>query len=39
MEYIDSKKDYNAPQAEAIEVNAQNVRCQSDGNEPMREYD
>ena len=39
MEYIDSRKDYNAPQAEAIEVNAQNVLCQSNGNEPMREYD
>ena len=38
MEIIDSKKDYNAPQAEAIEVNVQNVLCQS-GNEPMNEVD
>lgn len=32
-------KDYAAPQAEVIEVNAQNVLCLSEGNEPMQEYD
>ena len=32
-------KDYAAPQAEVIEVNAQKVLCLSEGNEPMQEYD
>lgn len=32
-------KDYKAHQAEVIEVNVQNVLCQSDGNGSMREVD
>lgn len=32
-------KDYKAPQAEVIEVNVQNVLCQSDGNGSMRKVD
>ena len=30
---------YKAPQAKVIEVKAQQVLCQSNGNEPMREVD
>lgn len=32
-------KDYKAPQDEVIEVNVQNVLCQSDGNGSMRKVD
>ncbi len=38
MEFLDSKKAYKVPRAEVIEVNIQNVLCQS-GNEPMNEVD
>ena len=38
MEFLDPKKEYKAPQTKVIEVNAQNVLCQS-GNEPMNEVD
>lgn len=38
MEILDSKKDYKAPRATVIEVNAKSVLCQS-GNEPMSEVD
>ena len=32
-------KDYKAPPVEVIEVNVQNVLCQSDGNGSMWEVD
>ena len=38
MNDAESKKAYNAPRAKVIEVNVQNVLCQS-GNEPMNEVD
>ena len=39
MELKDSVKSYKAPLVKVIDVNIQNVLCQSDGNESMREVD
>ncbi len=35
----DSLKRYVSPKAMAVFVKAQGMLCQSNGNEPMREYD